>query len=132
MRLLVIAAVLAGFATAAAAQTTPAPAPAPAAPAPSATPPAAAPPAATPPAATSPAASNVPTPSTPPADCRGKAQSQRLRGQAARDAIQVCVEEQRLACVKEAVEKKIIGAQRREFVRACAGRPKRDESGNRG
>jgi hypothetical protein len=112
MRLVVIAAVLAGFTTAAAAQTAPAPAPAP--------------------SAAPPAASNVPAPSTPPADCRGQAQSKGLRGQAARDAIQVCVEEQRLACVKEAVEKKIVGQQRREFVRACAGRPKRGEGSNRG
>ena len=74
----------------------------------------------------------MPAPSTPPADCRGQAQSKGLRGQAARDAIQVCVEEQRLACVKEAVEKKIVGEHRREFVRACAGRPKRGEGGNRG
>jgi hypothetical protein len=116
MRLLVIAAVLAGFTTAAAAQTAPAPAPAPA------------------PSAAPPAASNVPTPNTPPADCRGKAQAQGLRGQAARDAIQVCVEEQRLACVKEAVEKKIIGEARRDFVRSCAGRPNRGEGrgNNRG
>jgi hypothetical protein len=114
MRLLVIAAVLAGLTTAATAQTAPAPP-------------------ATPPAATPPAASSVPAPSTPPADCRGKAQSQGLRGQAARDAIQICVEEQRLACVKEAVEKKIVGESRRDFVRACAGRPKRGEGrGNRG
>src|SRR5215204_6169073 len=122
MRLLIFAAVLAGFTTAVAAQTAPDPAPAPA---PSATPPAATPPATTPPAATPPAASNVPTPSTPPVDCRGQAQAKGLRGQAARDAMQVCVEEQRVACVKEAVEKKIVGEQRREFVRACAGRPKR-------
>ena len=112
MRLIVMAAVLAGFTTAAAAQTAPAAAPAPSA-APS-------------------AASSVPAPSTPPADCRGQAQSKGLRGQAARDAIQVCVEEQRLACVKEAVDKKIVGEQRREFVRACAGRPKRGEGSNRG
>ena len=105
MRLIVIAAVLAGFTTAAAAQTAPAPAP----------------------SATPPAASNVPAPSTP-----GQAQSKGLRGQAARDAIQVCVEEQRLACVKEAVEKKIVGEHRREFVRTCAGRPKRGEGANRG
>jgi hypothetical protein len=105
MRLIVIAAVFAGFTTAAAAQTTPAP------------------------SATPPAASNVPAPSTPPADCRGQAQSKGLRGQAARDAIQVCVEEQRLACVKEAVEKKVVGEHRREFVRACAGRPKRGDRG---
>ena len=112
MRLIVIAAVLAGFTTAAAAQTAPAPAPAP--------------------SAAPPAASNVPAPSTPPADCRGQAQSKGLRGQAARDAIQGCVEEQRLACVKEAVEKKIVGEHRREFVRTCAGRPKRGEGANRG
>ena len=110
MRLIVIAAVLAGFTTAAAAQTAPA-------------------------ARTlRNAARRIERARAkhPAADCRGQAQSKGLRGQAARDAIQVCVEEQRLACVKEAVEKKIVGEHRREFVRACAGRPKRGEGANRG
>jgi hypothetical protein len=103
MRLLVIAAALVGSTIAAAAQTAPAPAP-------SAPPPAAA-----------------AAPSTPPVDCRAQAQSKGLRGQAARDSIQVCVQEQRLACTKEAVDKKLVGMARRDFVRACAGRPAKGE-----
>jgi hypothetical protein len=80
--------------------------------------PAAAPaPSAAPPAATS------PQPGIPKVDCRANAQSKGLRGQPARDAIAICVEEQRLACLKEAVEKKIVAQQRREFIRTCAGRP---------
>jgi hypothetical protein len=65
-------------------------------------------------------------------DCRGQAQEKGLRGQAARDAMQICVEEQRVACTKEAVDKKIVGEARREFIRACAGRPGRAERGNKG
>ena len=105
MRLFVIAAALVGLTVAAAAQTTPAPAP----------------------SATPPAAGAAPTPSTPPVDCRAQAQSKGLRGQAARDAVQVCVQEQRLACTKEAVEKKLAGPARRDFIRACAGRPGKGE-----
>jgi hypothetical protein len=63
-------------------------------------------------------------------DCRAQAQSKGLRGQAARDAMEICVEEQRLACVKEAVEKKVVGAARRDFVRSCAGRPGRGDAGD--
>jgi hypothetical protein len=110
MRLLVIAAALTGFAAAAAAQTAPAPAP----------------------SATPPAAAATPAPGTPPVDCRAQAQSKGLRGQAARDAVTLCVEEQRLACTKEAIEKKIVGKQRREFVRACAGRPGKGDAAGKG
>ncbi|MBX9826072.1 MAG: hypothetical protein K2Y27_13895 [Xanthobacteraceae bacterium] len=113
MRRLVIAAALIGFAAVAQAQTAP--------------PPDAAP------SAAPPAAGGAPSPSTPPVDCRGQAQSKGLRGQAARDAMEICMEEQRLACVKEAVEKKVVGAARRDFVRSCAGRPGRaDAGGNKG
>jgi hypothetical protein len=113
MRHLVIAAALIGFTAAASAQTTPAPDAAP--------------------SETPPAAGNVPSPSTPPVDCRGQAQSKGLRGQAARDAMEICMEEQRLACTKEAVEKKVVGAARRDFIRSCAGRPGRgDAASNKG
>src|SRR5262245_17554409 len=118
MKLLVITAALVGITAAAAAQTTP-------------------PPSETPPAAGGAPSPNTPSPgvpsaSTPPVDCRAQAQSKGLRGQAARDAMEICMAEQRLACVKEAVEKKVIGAARRDFVLSCAGRPGRADAGNRG
>jgi hypothetical protein len=65
----------------------------------------------------------VPQPNTKPVDCMAQARSQGLRGPAVRDAVQICREEQRLACLKEAVERKIGGAARRDFVLNCAGRP---------
>ena len=115
MRRLVIAAAFIGFAAAASAQTTP--------------PPAAAPSDA-PPAAGGAPSPNTPSASTPPVDCRAQAQSKGLRGQAARDAMEICMAEQRLACTKEAVEKKVIGAARRDFIVSCAGRPGRRDAGN--
>ena len=75
----------------------------------------------------------TPSASTPPVDCRAQAQSKGLRGQAARDAMEICMAEQRLACTKEAVDKKVIGAARRDFILSCAGRPGRgDAANNRG
>jgi hypothetical protein len=82
-------------------------------------PPAASPPAAAPPAA----AAGVPQPNTKPVDCRAQAREKGLRGPAINDAVAICVAEQRLACTKEAVERKIATSQRREFLRTCAGRP---------
>ena len=103
MRIVVGFIALLGFAATAAAQT------APNAPAPSAPPPAAATPA---------------QPSTKPVDCRAQAREKGLRGQAVRDAIALCVEELRLACLKEAIDKKIVGKARGAFIRSCSGRPK--------
>ena len=122
MRRLVIAAAFIGFAAAASAQTTPPPAAAP-----SDAPPAAG---GTPSPSQPSPSPGAPTASTPPVDCRAQAQSKGLRGQAARDAMEICMAEQRLACTKEAVEKKVIGAARRDFIVSCAGRPGRRDAGN--
>lgn len=118
-RTFVTAIALVGFAAAAYAQQSPPPDTAP----PPAPPPAAAPGGAPPPAARQPAA-NVPQPNTPQVDCRARAREKGLRGPAIRDEVAICREEQRLACTKEAVERKIpAGDARREFIRSCAGRP---------
>ena len=118
MRRLVIAAALIGFTAAASAQTAPPPATAPSEP---------------PPAAGGAPSPNTPSAGTPPVDCRAQAQSKGLRGQAARDAMEICMAEQRLACTKEAVEKKVMGPARRDFILSCAGRPGRgDAANNRG
>ncbi|MBX9845959.1 MAG: hypothetical protein K2Z80_29565 [Xanthobacteraceae bacterium] len=117
MRLLVIVTAVVGIAAAAQAQTTPpsdAPPPAGGAPSPSTPSP------------------STPSAGTPPVDCRAQAQSKGLRGQAARDALEICMAEQRLACIKGAVEKKVIGAARRDFILSCAGRPGRADAGNKG
>jgi len=104
-RTLVTAMAVIGFACAAFAQQAPAPN--------TTTPPAAAAP---------PAAANVPQPNTMPVNCRAQAREKGLRGPDARDSIAICREEQRLACTKEAVERKIGDHQRREFIRNCSGR----------
>jgi len=71
-----------------------------------------------------PPAAAIAAPSTKPVDCRAQAQSKGLRGQASRDAVSLCVEELRTACLKEAIEKKIVGKNRQVFIKTCAGRPK--------
>jgi hypothetical protein len=40
-----------------------------------------------------------------------------------RDAVQLCAAEPRLTCLKEAMDRKIVGKERREFVRSCPTRP---------
>jgi hypothetical protein len=120
-RTFVAAVAVVGFAVAAYAQqspppdTAPPPAPPPAA-APSGPPPGGPAPGGRPPAAA------VPQANTPVVDCRARAREKGLRGPAVRDEIAICREEQRLACTKEAVERKIVGDARREFIRNCSGR----------
>lgn len=53
--------------------------------------------------------------------CVDRARQQGLRAQQLRDSVQLCMEEARLACTKKAIEQKIPAAQRREFMRNCAG-----------
>jgi hypothetical protein len=80
-----------------------------------------------------PAAAAAPAqPATKPVDCRAQAQAKGLRGQAARDAIALCVEELRAACLKEAIDKKIVGKDRATFIRSCSGRPKTGDKGGKG
>jgi hypothetical protein len=127
-RTFVTALAIVGFAFAAYAQQSPPPDTAP----PPAPPPAGAP-EAPPPGGRPPAAANVPQPNTPQVDCRARAREKGLRGPAVRDEVTICREEQRLACVKEAVERKIAGEARREFIRNCSnpggggGRGRRDD-----
>jgi hypothetical protein len=63
-------------------------------------------------------------PDTPPVDCRGQASAKGLSGQAMRDAVALCREEQRTACLKEAINKHIVGKERKAFVKDCSRRPK--------
>jgi hypothetical protein len=91
-------------------------------PPPDTAPPAAAAPGGPPPGGR-PGPANVPQANTKPVDCAAQARQQGLRGPAVRDSVQICREEQRLACLKEAVERKIVGETRRDFIRSCAGLP---------
>ncbi len=46
--------------------------------------------------------------------------SQALKGQEQKDQMQLCMAQARLDCLKQAIDQKIIGPQRRDFVRSCA------------
>ena len=105
MRTVLVTIAMAGFTVSAAAQTPP--------------------PAAAPAPGSAPPASAAPASSVPPVDCRAQAQAKGLTGQELRDSVAICVQEQRLACIKDAVAKKIVGKERREFMQTCAGRPNR-------
>jgi hypothetical protein len=50
-------------------------------------------------------------------DCRARARG--LRGQDARDVIDICEVEINLNCVKAAVERKVDRYDRRYYIRAC-------------
>jgi hypothetical protein len=98
------ATILLALAAAALAQSTTAPAPAPA-------------PAAVPTPANT-AAAAEPVPSGKRFACRTAAQG--LQGQERQDQMQLCVAQARLDCLKQAIDQKIVGPQRRDFVRTCA------------
>ena len=51
--------------------------------------------------------------------CRAAAQA--AQGQERADQMQLCIAQARLDCLKQAIEQKIVGAQRRDFVQTCLG-----------
>ena len=75
-------------------------------------------PAATPtPVPTSTSAAAVPVSSGKRYAC--KAASQALKGQEQRDQMQLCMMQARLDCLKQAIDQKIVGPQRRDFIDTC-------------
>jgi hypothetical protein len=48
-----------------------------------------------------------------------KTASQALQGQEQKDQIQLCMAQARLDCLKQAIDQKIVGPQRRDFVKSC-------------
>lgn len=46
--------------------------------------------------------------------------SQATSGQERRDQMQLCMAQARLDCLKQAIDQKIVGPQRKEFVKSCA------------
>jgi hypothetical protein len=67
--------------------------------------------------ATAAPAAAVPVPSTKRFACHNA--SQGLQGQERRDQMQLCMAQARIDCLKQAIEQKIVGAQRKEFVESC-------------
>jgi hypothetical protein len=53
--------------------------------------------------------------------CLNKVRHQGLRGADRINAIQLCVEEARLSCLKKAIAQKINGPARRDYLRTCSG-----------
>jgi hypothetical protein len=78
---------------------------------------------ATTPAAVAPAPANTAAPSEPvPSSKRFACQTaaQGFQGQDRKDQMQLCVAQARLDCLKQAIDQKIVGPQRRDFIRSCA------------
>jgi hypothetical protein len=51
--------------------------------------------------------------------CRKQQQAQGVRGQDLQDAVQICVAEARLDCLKQAIAAKARGQQRHSFIETC-------------
>jgi hypothetical protein len=51
--------------------------------------------------------------------CRAAAQA--AQGQERVDQMQLCMAQARLDCLKQAIDQKIVGPQRRDFVQTCLG-----------
>jgi hypothetical protein len=51
--------------------------------------------------------------------CRAAAQA--AQGQERTDQMQLCMAQARVDCLKQAIDQKIVGPQRREFVQTCVG-----------
>ena len=49
--------------------------------------------------------------------CRAAAQS--FKGQDRTDHMQLCMAQARLDCVQQAIDQKVVGAQRKEFIKTC-------------
>ncbi len=54
--------------------------------------------------------------------CRQDVTAKGLRGQDGRDAMQLCMAEGQVDCIKQAISQKVAGAQRKDFLKTCMGR----------
>jgi hypothetical protein len=45
--------------------------------------------------------------------------SQGQKGQDQRDQMQLCMAQARMDCLKQAIDQKIVGPKRRDFIKAC-------------
>jgi hypothetical protein len=50
-----------------------------------------------------------------------QASSQKYTGQDKRDQMQLCMVQAHLDCLKQAIDQKIVGPQRKDFVKSCTG-----------
>lgn len=61
----------------------------------------------------------VPVPATKRVTCL--ATTQDLKGQDKRDQMQLCMAQARLDCLKQAVDQKLVGVPRKNFIKTCVG-----------
>ncbi|UPJ69418.1 hypothetical protein [Bradyrhizobium sp. 191] len=64
-------------------------------------------------------AATVPVPATKRVACLATTQS--LKGQDRRDQLQLCMAQARVDCLKQAIDQKIVGEARKDFIKTCAG-----------
>src|ERR1051325_6884431 len=64
-------------------------------------------------------AATAPVPGAKRAACQSAAKA--LKGQDRHDQMQLCMAQAHLDCLKQAIDQKITGPQRKEFVKSCAG-----------
>ena len=53
------------------------------------------------------------------AACQTAAQA--MKGQDRQDQIQLCMQQAHLDCLKQAIDQKVVGPQRRDFMKSCIG-----------
>ncbi|WP_342725861.1 hypothetical protein AAFG07_02500 [Bradyrhizobium sp. B097] len=61
----------------------------------------------------------APVPGAKRAACQSAAKA--LKGQDRHDQMQLCMAQAHLDCLKQAIDQKIVGPQRKDFVKSCAG-----------
>jgi hypothetical protein len=66
------------------------------------------------------APTTVPVPATKRLACLATTAS--LKGQDKRDQIQLCMAQARLDCLKQAIDQKVVGEPRKNFIKTCVGR----------
>ncbi|GKQ55037.1 hypothetical protein [Bradyrhizobium sp. Ce-3] len=64
-------------------------------------------------------AAAAPVPGAKRAACQSAAKA--LKGQDRHDQMQLCMAQAHLDCLKQAIDQKITGPQRKDFVKSCAG-----------
>jgi hypothetical protein len=72
-----------------------------------------------PPPVPAPPATTVPVPATKHVTCLGTTQS--LKGQDKRDQMRLCMAQARLDCLKQAIDQKVVGQPRKNFIKTCVG-----------
>lgn len=50
-----------------------------------------------------------------------QAAAQAVKGQERHDQMQLCMAQAHLDCLKQAIDQKVVGPQRRDFVKTCVG-----------